>query len=75
MVIVASSHGNKDNSGDHLCPEKQVNRSMLNFDVSVTECPLRLRRKLPQFLFVLVSVFRLGLGLLFFASVRISHHK
>ena len=46
-------------------PKIQVNKSMLNFDESVTECPVRQQRKPLQFLFVLVSVFRLGLGLLF----------
>ena len=53
------------NSGRHLCPEIQINGRMLKFDVSVTECPIAHQRKPPPFLFVLVSVFRLGLRLLF----------
>ena len=46
-------------------PKIQVNKSMLTFDESVTECPVTHVRKPLQFLFVLVSVFRLGLELLF----------
>ena len=46
-------------------PKIQLNKSMLTFDESVTECPVLHERKSLQFLFVLVSVFRLGLGLLF----------
>ena len=65
MVIVASRQGNRHNSGRHLCPEIQINGRMLNLDVSVTECPVAHQRKPPPFLFVLVSVFRLGLRLLF----------
>ena len=38
---------------------------MLNLHVSVTECSVRHQGKPLQFLFVLVSVFKLGLGLLF----------